>query len=332
MEDIRRPFGGTSAQVVAVILAILVAAVLALPRQARGDSSKVLTLGADLSDTERATVLESFGLTESDLSQMKVIEVTNAQERQYLEGVLSDDVIGYETLSCSYIQPKTSGGIHIRTGNLTYVTQTSLYNALQTAGVENVDLVVTAPYPVSGTGALTGVFLAYESDGVTLDESKKEAATEELITTSDMEQTYGEDVSEVVSTVKNEVASSGDELTDDQIRELIRSAADEKGLDISDEDIERIVEIAKRVQELGYDGQSFASTLSQFRDKLGSTISETDAEGILGTVANWFEGVIRWFKGLLGMDDGSSTDAGSVFDGLDTSTFGSSSNALATSR
>ena len=54
---------------------------------------------------------EIFG-TSSDKAE--VIEVTNADERKYLEGVAPDEQIGTRTYSCSYVEPTTSGGIQVK--------------------------------------------------------------------------------------------------------------------------------------------------------------------------------------------------------------------------
>ena len=82
--------------------------------------------------------------------------------------------IGTRTLSCAYVKPTQSGGIKVRTANLNYVTGNMIANALSTAGVTNCEAVAACPYEVSGTGALTGVIMAYESaSGQKLDSTKK---------------------------------------------------------------------------------------------------------------------------------------------------------------
>ena len=277
-----------------------------IPAAAYADSSStVLTLGADLTDEQQATVLEFFGLDESDLESMEVIYVTNEDEREYLEGTVSDSIIGTRTLSCSYIQLASSGGIEVETANLTYVTKNTIYNALQTAGIENCTVVVTAPFEVSGTGALTGIFLAVEADGTTLDEDKKEAATEELVATAELEEEYGEDVAEVISDVKDEVTSATEDLSTDEIEELVESTADEYGLSLSDDDAATITSLIETIQQLDYDTNAFSDTLSSIND---------NATGIFAAIKSFFSSIVDFFKGLFG--GGSS-----IIDGLDTDVF-----------
>lgn len=272
------------------------------PSVAMADSSRMVTLGADLTEAERENVLKFFNLKEEDLKDMEVITVTNSDERRYLEGSLPNDVIGYKTYSCSYIEPKTSGGLRVETANLNYVTKNTLYNALQTAGVENCSLVVTAPFSVSGTGALTGVFMAYEKRGVTLDDAKKDVATEELVKTAQLEETYGEGVAEVISDVKDEVVSSDKELSDDDIRELVKTAAKLKGIDISDADIDTILGLVDKIKGLDYDVSAFSTTLDDFKKALDNATGKAEeATGFFDAVAQWFQGIIDWFKGLFGM-------------------------------
>ena len=61
-------------------LAIILASV-SLPVTALADSAKVVTLGANLSDEQKASMYKYFG-TSAD--QVDTIEVTNTDERKYM--------------------------------------------------------------------------------------------------------------------------------------------------------------------------------------------------------------------------------------------------------
>ena len=75
-----------------VAMAIVLGSTTA-PLVVRADSSKVVTLGANLTDSQKNSMYEYFG-TSSDKAEVpkyiEVIEVTNADERKYLEGVAPD--------------------------------------------------------------------------------------------------------------------------------------------------------------------------------------------------------------------------------------------------
>ena len=298
------------------VMAVGIAVGIAAPTPAYADSGRVVTLGADLTDEQRETVLSFFGLTDGDLDGMQVITVTNQDERKYLSSTVPSEEIGTKTLSCSYIQPKSSGGINVQTANLTYVTKEVLYNALQTAGVENCDLVVTAPYEVSGTGALTGVFMAYEQSGNALDQEKEEAATKEMVDTANLQSTYGEAAPEIVSDVKNEVAGNT-QLTDDQIRDIIKKAAAAKGVTLTDQDIDTILAIAKQVQSGGYSSDAFSKTLESAKDRLDG-IDTSKADGVLGAIQSFFESVGDFFARLFGIAKDSGN---SIIDSLNTNVY-----------
>ena len=88
-------------------LAIILASV-SLPVTVLADSAKVVTLGANLSDEQKASMYKYFG-TSAD--QVDTIEVTNTDERKYMEGIATESQIGTRTYSCSYVEPTDSGGI-----------------------------------------------------------------------------------------------------------------------------------------------------------------------------------------------------------------------------
>lgn len=311
--------------VAALVAVALVGATL--PSPALADASRVVTIGADLTAEQRANVLNFFGLTENDLKNLTVINVTNADERSHLSSSIDLGVIGNKTYSCSYIEPTMSGGIYVKTANLNYVTNYMLYNALQTAGVRNCNLVVTAPFAVSGTGALTGVFMAYEAQGQKLDDAKEQAATEELVATAELTQTYGDEVAEVISEVKDEVISEDAQLDDNQIMDIVRRVAAERGINLSDEDVARIEQFVKQLQELGYDKDTFGSTLSDFEGKLQEVTAKAQEQGggVLEAIGGFFQSIIDWFQGLFGgetpTDEEVSQGAEEFFENFNTDVF-----------
>ena len=158
---------------------------------AMADSARVVTLGADLTQDQKDTMMRYF---KTDASQVQILTITNQDEREHLGDYIPLEQIGTRTLSCAYVKPTQSGGIKVRTANLNYVTGNMIANALSTAGVTNCEAVAACPYEVSGTGALTGVIMAYESaSGQKLDSTKKDLATKEVVVTGDLAQQVGND-------------------------------------------------------------------------------------------------------------------------------------------
>lgn len=231
----------------------------AMPAVAYADNANVVTLGADLTEDQRASMYEYFG-TSSD--KVATIEVNNSQERQYLEGVAPEEQIGSRTYSCAYVEPTSSGGIQVKTANLTYVTSSMIASTLTTSGVENCNVVAAAPFAVSGTGALTGIMLAYEkASGKTLDEGQKEAATQELVTTTDLSDSVGEDAAtDIMNQVKEDVIEKG--LSDpSEIQDTVNSAADKAGVTLTDDQIAQITDLMEKISQYDYDVKSLQTTL-----------------------------------------------------------------------
>lgn len=273
----------------------------AAPLVVRADSSKVVTLGANLTDSQKNSMYEYFG-TSSDKAE--VIEVTNADERKYLEGVAPDEQIGTRTYSCSYVEPTTSGGIQVKVSNLTYVTSSMISSTLLTSGVENCNVVAASPIEVSGTGALTGIMMAYEkATGTTLNDDQKAAATDEFVTTGDLANDIGQDKAEsVMNDVKKDVIEGG--LTDaDDIQNAVENAAKDNNVTLTQEQIDKISDLMKNISQYDYDVKALKNTLDNIDGKSGG----------------FFSNLWSSIKGIFGGNDSSD---GGIINGTDDSALG----------
>lgn len=273
----------------------------AAPLVVRADSSKVVTLGANLTDSQKNSMYEYFG-TSSDKAE--VIEVTNADERKYLEGVAPDEQIGTRTYSCSYVEPTTSGGIQVKVSNLTYVTSSMISSTLLTSGVENCNVVAASPIEVSGTGALTGIMMAYEkATGTTLNDDQKAAATDELVTTGDLANDIGQNKAEnVMNDVKKDVIEG--KLTDaDDIQNAVENAAKDNNVTLTQEQIDKISDLMKNISQYDYDVKALKNTLDNIDGKSGG----------------FFSNLWSSIKGIFGGDDSSD---GGIINGTDDSALG----------
>ena len=139
-------------------------------------------------------VLDLLGLTESDLQNCTVVQVTNQEEHEYLDEYLSSAVIGNRAISSVKVVNKDKGnGINVETRNINYCTESMYQNALATAGLEDADVTVAGPFSVSGTAGLIGAIKAYDTmTGKDTAEESIEAATQELVTTSELGESMGD--------------------------------------------------------------------------------------------------------------------------------------------
>lgn len=268
-------------RVLPLSLAMILASV-SLPVTALADSAKVVTLGANLSDEQKASMYKYFG-TSAD--QVDTIEVTNTDERKYMEGIATEAQIGTRTYSCSYVEPTDSGGIQVKVANLTFVTSSMIASTLLTSGVENCNVVAGSPIEVSGTGALTGIMMAYEkASGEELPEDQKETATQELVTTGELAQDLGQDkASDLMNDVKESVIE--DKLTDpDDIKDAVNDAADKQGVTLTDDQIAKITELMESISKYDYDVKALKKTLDNLDGKSGGFFSNlwSKVKGIFG--------------------------------------------------
>lgn len=257
------------------------------------DSYNVVTLGADLSEEQKNLMFDYFGV---DTDNVQVITVTNKEEHELLDDVATKQQIGTHTFSCSYIEPTDEGGIHIKTANLNWVTCDMIRNALVTSGITDCNVVCAAPIEVSGTGALTGIFKAYETvSGEEMDGTKKELASEELVETAELADDIGQDeASTIMNDVKQDVIK--DSVTDDDIiKGLVKSAAKTQGVELKDEQIDSLVTFFSKIGACDYNFDAIKSAYDSL-DKTAADALESAKEtaGFLGKIRDFFSDL--WAK------------------------------------
>ena len=215
------------------------------------DTNNVVTLGENLTTEQRDAMYKYFG-TSAD--KVRTIIVTHSDEVKYMEGIATAEQIGNTTNSCAYVEPTNSGGIKVKTANLNFVTSAMIASTLTTAGMENCNVIAACPFEVSGTGALTGIIMAYETaSGKKLDEGKKEAAMEELITTGDLADSIGsEEATQVVGEVKEEILDKG--LTDpEEIGDAVDKIAEKHDVTLTDDQKQQLVSLMEKISQYDYD-------------------------------------------------------------------------------
>lgn len=271
------------------MLVVLALAVLMLPLLAASAlaQEQVVTLGANLDQAQRQEMLELFGVT---ADEVPVLEVTNQEERDYLEGLVPDGQIGSRAISSVYVEILDEGdGIDVQTQNITFVTEQTYANALVTAGVTNADVFAAAPFPVSGTAALTGVFKAYEeATGEQIPEEAAQTATAELVETAETGDEVGdkEGVAELMKRAKEEVIRRG--LDDPAaVREVVINISNELNLDLTDGQIDRLVQILIRIEGLDINVDQLQNQLRDFGERIG--ISGEEADGLWEQITTFFK-------------------------------------------
>lgn len=242
------------------------------------DGQRVVTLGADLSDDQKQAILRYFGVAGQNL---QTLTITNQDERNHLGSYVPLEQIGSHTYSCAYVNPTNSGGIQVKTANLSWVTSNMIATTLSTSGVVNCEVLAASPFEVSGTGALTGILMAYElAVGTQLDETKKDIATQEMITTTTIANSIGQQLAtEIVNDSKMQVIQ-GNDVTQNDIDIIINNVAEEKNISLTDEDRNLLNNLLDEISQQDYDYDDMKTTLERVEQNVDSTSADLNAAEI----------------------------------------------------
>ena len=261
-----------------------------------GDARAVI--GANLTEDQISSVYSAFGLTRGSVTELSV---TNDEERQYLDGLVDSSLIGTRSISCVYIEILSEGsGLQISTSNISWCTQEMYVNALVTAGIDDAKVIVAAPFAVSGTAALTGIYKAYEDiTGTEISEEAKLASTQELVITAELADEIG---SYDAVTIVNELKLILDEtvnMTDAELRDEIVSIADDYNVVLSDSEISRLVSLCRSLEGLS-DSELKAKVESIQKALVSMSNAKDKVTGIVTSIKNFFESVGNFFSNLFG--------------------------------
>ena len=282
---------------IAGMLAVAVSFSLFLPTALAVDSGEErVTMGADLTDRQREAVYQDFGIEEG---AVKELTVTNDEERSYLEGLVPDGKIGSVALSCIYIKTLEAGsGLSIELHNINYCTEDMYINALTTAGISDASVIVSAPFPVSGTGALTGAYKAYEDiTGTSLSNLAKAAGAEELVITGELAEYIGsEDATQMINELKS-MLDKTQGMTDDEVRVEIKKLAELYNVALTSAQLEQVLSLVRKLEGLDADqlqkqlvGIAKAAETANKANEVASVVYE-DVKGFFASVGSFFSGV-----------------------------------------
>lgn len=248
-----------------------------------------LALGANLTQAQRNTVLSLMGIDPASLNDYQVTTVTNEEEHQYLDAYLDRSIIGTRALSSVVIVKREKGeGIHISTKNISYCTVGMYKNALATAGLEDADVIIAGPFPLSGTAALIGVMKAYaDIEGEKIDTESLDAAMNEIVVTGDLNESLGDDVQteEFMAYVKQKVVEGGLQ-SKEKIQEVLAEACDKFEIVLNDSEKERITSLMEKIGSLDLDVDSLLKQAGSIYDSLKEM---EESSGILSRIAAFFK-------------------------------------------
>jgi len=249
-----------------------------------------VVVGADLTPAQREQVYADFGLVPGHVTELTV---TIEEERAYLQDFVPASVIGSRSISSIFITITEPGtGLDITVHNINWLTEEIYVNALVTAGITDARVIITAPVPVSGTAALTGIYKAFEDiTGEALPEEAKRIGVEEAVITGEIAAALGdsENIAFLVNQLKLIIGEIRD-MSDGEVRGEIRRLSREVNMDLSDEQVEQVLGLARRLQNLDLD--SLQGTLEAIAGNVGRLAEMSqNARGFFEAIGDVFSGV-----------------------------------------
>ena len=277
---------------------------------------EILSFGSSLKASEEAALREYFGVS----SDMEAIYVDNKITIEQL-GLAPDALDNYDGgwYSSAYVKLTDKGGINVSSNNVSLVTNEMFTNALLTSGILNCEVIVSAPFMVTGESALAGILAgAEEIMGEGLSEQNKVVAKEEIDTTLEIaDEILNNEENEINTTTDSSTVASGiindikqqvikDSPNSTQIQQIIVNVTNNYGVELSSEANERVLRLMEDVNDLDIEYKDIKETMKNIGDSISESLKEAGVKikesGILEKIGDWFvdlfKGIGEWFKSL----------------------------------
>ena len=268
------------------------------------DDKPYLALGENLTKEQRRKVLDLMGIEEGNLSDYDVVYVNNKEEHEYLGSYISSSEIGTKSLSSVVITQAAKGdGLNISAYNINYCTIGMYKNACATAGVEDANIIIAAPFSISGTAALVGIFKAdQEMTGEEISNEVRDVAMDELVTTGELNESIDADPQQVealIADLKNQLESLDSE---EDIKEAVLDTARKYNVELSDNDLSKLTQLLQKLKDTDIDWDSIADQASDWADKLKDLDLDIDinTDGLWDKICEFFKSLLESLKNLFG--------------------------------
>lgn len=279
-------------KLITILLIIVMAVGMIVPAYAENIQSRAV-IGADLTEDQITAVYNAFGIRRGDAIELRV---TNGEERQWLQGYVDESLIGTRSISCVYVELLPEGsGMDVTTSNITWCTGEMYISALATAGITDARIIVAAPFEVSGTAALTGVYKAYEDmTGKKLDDLAKLVSTQELTITGELANEIGSmDSTSIVNDLKL-MLDETQKMTDDEIRAEIVEIAGRYNVSLTNTQIQQLIDLCRSLE--GLDADSLKARVEEVQGTLQKVSdAKTKVVGFVETVKKVVTSVSSFF-------------------------------------
>lgn len=277
----------------------------------------------------KPTVVYGGGLSNAQVEQTAKLLGIKDENTVLKETATGEDLIKYlgsgngdtsVMISSVMVQKKNKGTgvkVHIATpDNITLVTAEQYANAAITAGVTDAEIEVASVTKVTGESALTGVYKAFEANGVKLDEKRTAVAQQELEVTNKIAQENANEkgfdpakLDKAMIEIKKELAAikekQGQLATKEDIEKIINNALKNNSLQniISQDQINALVSFAQNYQNTSaIDSKQVLEQLNSLSqsvsEKINSLVEQAKSQGWLDKVVQFFQSIFDSIKNL----------------------------------
>ena len=277
----------------------------AVTQTVKADELPVVCLGTSLTASQRSGTLKTLSEPLNG-SSYQTITITGEDLVKYLNPSGANFTTHSGVWSSAMIEKAGQGnGINVHIldyqgrNNITTITADQYKNAALTAGISDANIYVTSAVPIDGSGALAGVYAAYNKTGENLNQNQVNAAQDEMNTLSKITKEnkdksgYSDaQLNNAVAGAKQEMGKIGNNVSDSQIHDIVNNQININHLGdvINNNQKQQIINVLIEVRDSG------ALKNHKFKDQadaLSKNIKK-NAKGIFDKIntpenRNWFE-------------------------------------------
>ena len=262
--------------------------------------------GGGLNDQQIKETSKLLGIKDEN-----TVTTTKATGEDLVKYLGAGEVNTSVMISSVMVQKRNKGEgvkVHIATPkNITLVTSEQYANAAITAGVADAEIEVAAVSKVTGESALTGVYKAFEANGVVLDEKRTAVAQKELELTNQIVQEQSKEkgfdaakLDQAMIDIKKALAEikekQGQVATKEDVERIVNEALKKYGLDtvINPTQVNNIIQFALSYQQTSaIDSKQVLEQLNSLsntvKGKIGQLVDQANREG-------WLDNIVTFFK------------------------------------
>ncbi|WP_195863735.1 DUF1002 domain-containing protein [Aerococcus urinae] len=305
------------------VLACLMAITLFIPQTSAQAAIKgsIFTYGESLNQGQFQETQKLLGVD----ANARAVQV-NINE---LNGLLHDNYPYYQVYSSAYIAPAKHSGVNVEIvtpKTITAITPLQYENAALTAGATNVDIKVASAVQVDGSGALAGVYKAFQDSGQALDGKAVSVAQEELQTASTItkenqnkENYSDETLNATIADMKNQIQQAkeqnGGSIDGNTIQVIVNNVINNYNLNgvLSEENIQQLRDLMTKFSQielteeqknaLSNFGQTLKEKSGQLVDSAKSAwdnMDETDKNGITDFFHSLWQSLLGIWDSIFG--------------------------------